>query len=132
MHKAAGTILLLLATTLVVYPQAKTGKWLNGTWEGTAYQMDTNETWTMKLNARRNRYTVDYPSLKCGGRWKLQSIDSWTATFREHLTFGRDECVDQGRVVIQRLGNGQIAYRFYNRGAARVSASATLNRKRGQ
>ncbi|MDQ5846739.1 MAG: hypothetical protein M3539_15740 [Acidobacteriota bacterium] len=129
MHKTVATILLLFAFCLVVYPQAKNGRWLNGTWEGTAYQMDINETWTMKLNARRNRYTIDYPSLKCGGRWKLQNINSWTATFREHLSYGQDECVDQGRVVIQRLGNGQIAYRFYNRGAGRVTASATLNRK---
>lgn len=131
MHKAVVSILLLFVFCLVAYPQSKNGRWLKGTWEGTAYQMDTNETWTMTLNARRNRYTVDYPSLKCGGRWKLLNINSWTATFREQLTFGRDECVDRGRVVIQRLGSGQISYRFYNRGAARVTASAILNRNRG-
>ena len=122
-------LLFLILMTNAGYGQEQTRSWLNGTWEGTGYQMDTNETWAMRLKVRRNRYSIEYPSLNCGGRWKLLSINSWQANFRESIRYGRDECVDEGRVVIQRLGNGQIAYRFYNRGAARVTASAILNRR---
>jgi hypothetical protein len=122
-------IVFLLLMTNSGHAQDTAGSWLNGTWEGTGYQMDTNETWTMRLKVRRNRYSIEYPSLNCGGRWKVLSINSWQANFRESILYGRNECIDEGRVVVQRLGNGQIAYRFYNRGAARVTASAILNRR---
>lgn len=98
-------------------------------WEGTGYQLDTDTTWTMLLTARRGRYTIEYPSLKCGGRWQLTGIDTWKATFKERISFGIEECVNNGSVVVQRLGNGQIAFRYYNHGSSRVNASAILNRK---
>jgi hypothetical protein len=130
--KIATTFFLLLTLTSVVSPQGKTSSrsWLNGNWEGTGYQTDTNETWAMKLTARGGRYRIEYPSLKCGGRWLPLSISAGRARFIEKITFGLEDCVDRGKVVVERLSRRQIAYRFSNRGSREITASAILNRKR--
>jgi hypothetical protein len=130
MRKLATTLLLILCLSPVVCPQGRSGAWLTGTWEGTGYQIDSDTTWTMRLTVRGGKYLIEYPSLNCGGRWRRLSINSRVATFREQIAVGRDACVDQGRVVIQRLNGKQIAYRFSHRGATEVSASAILNRKK--
>jgi hypothetical protein len=132
MLKIATTLVLLLSLTSVVSPQGKitTRKWLTGTWEGTGYQIDNNETWTMKLTARGRRYRIEYPSLKCGGKWVPLSIDANRARFIEKITFGLPDCVDNGNVVVERLSRRQIAYRFSNRGTREITASAILNRKK--
>lgn len=127
------TILLafICMSPLTAYAQkGRSGAWLRGTWEGTGYQIDTDSTWTMRLRARGGKYLIEYPSLSCGGRWRLVRINSKRAVFRESITSGQDACVDKGRVVIERLNGRQIAYRFSHRGATEVSASAILNRKK--
>lgn len=127
------TILLAIIcmSPVTAYAQkGRSGAWLRGTWEGTGYQIDTDSTWTMRLRVRGGKYLIEYPSLNCGGSWRRLSINSRVATFRERIAVGRGECVDRGRVVIQRLNGRQIAYRFSHKGATEVSASAILNRKR--
>jgi hypothetical protein len=129
MVRIIATFLLILSTTFVVQAQNKAG-WLNGIWEGTGYQLDDNSTWTMRLQVSGPEYMINYPSLKCGGWWKPIRITAWKATFREVLSFGQDQCSDNGRLVVERLGQGQIAYRYSRKGEAKVSSSAILNRKR--
>lgn len=132
MLRAAAGILILATMTSVVSAQsnASSRTWLNGTWEGTGYQIDTSETWTMRLVVAGNRYKIEYPSLKCSGRWNPISVGSWIARFRERITLGVEECTDKGMVVIERLGHRQIAFRYSNPGAGNVTASAILNRKK--
>lgn len=130
MLKIVATLVLLVSLTSVVVSQTAPSKWLNGTWEGTGYQTDNDETWTMKLTVRRNRYKIEYPSLKCGGKWIPLSINSSRARFIEKITVGIETCTDNGNVVIERLSRRQIAYRYANRGTREVTASAILNRKR--
>ena len=131
MLKIAATFVLLVCITSVVSSQSKPGteRWLNGMWEGTGYQIDNNETWTMKLTVRDKRYKIEYPSLKCGGRWIPQSISRSRARFIEKITVGLEDCVDNGNVILERLNRRQIAYRFSNRGNRQVTASAILNIK---
>ena len=129
MLRTALMVLLALSFTSPISAQNKRS-WLAGTWEGTGYQIDTNETWTMKLTVRGNRYTIEYPSLKCSGRWIRISADARRASFRERIIVGLEECVDRGYVVVERLNPRQIAYRFVNKGERDVTASAILSRKR--
>ena len=129
MFRIAFVVLLVLLFTSPISAQNKRS-WLAGTWEGTGYQIDTNETWTMKLTVQGNRYTIEYPSLKCSGKWLPLGVDSRRARFRERITVGLTECVDRGKVVVERLSSRQIAYKFVNNGERDVTASAILNRKR--
>ncbi|HVQ38928.1 MAG TPA: hypothetical protein VMS31_15425, partial [Pyrinomonadaceae bacterium] len=86
--KAALTFVLIFSITSVVSAQGKTGTttWLNGTWKGTGYQIDSNETWTMKLTVRGRSYRIEYPSLNCGGRWIPLSMNQSRARFIEQIT----------------------------------------------
>ena len=123
-------IVLLLGTFATSsHGQNSDTRWLRGSWEGVGYQMDTESTWPMKLVRKENRYSVEYPSLNCSGRWRLLSASRNLVRFREEITVGREHCTDQGTVIVQRLSRRQIAYRYYIRGARDVTASAILNRK---
>ncbi|MBC8032159.1 MAG: hypothetical protein H7Z16_18895 [Pyrinomonadaceae bacterium] len=132
MRGIVATLLLVLVITSVVCGQGKNRNraWLNGTWEGTGYQMDNNELWTMLLTVKRNRFRIEYPSLKCEGRWRPIRINWSTAKFREILSSGADVCADKGTVVVQRLSRRQIAFRYINQGETDVTSSAILNRKK--
>jgi len=132
MRRIVATLVLLLVTTSVVCGQSKNRSpaWLNGTWEGTGYQIDNNELWTMLLTVKGNRYRIEYPSLKCGGRWRPIRITRSIARFRETLTSGADVCANNGKVVIQRLSRRQIAFRYINQGEIDVTSSSILNRKK--
>jgi hypothetical protein len=135
MLKTVVAVLLLVTMAMVVLPQTrkgagkKTNTWLNGTWEGKGYQIDTDETWTMRLTVKGNKYLIEYPSLNCDGKWRPVRRNSWLARFREEITRGVDTCTNLGNVVIQRLGRRQIAYRYSNQGSREITASAILNRK---
>jgi hypothetical protein len=125
-------LLFLLASTVAA--QAKGKSWLRGSWEGTGYETDDNSTWPMQLTVKsikggRHAFSIDYPSLNCGGRWQLLSIDQSKARFREVLDHGQDKCSDKGLVTIERKG-GQLVFLYSNQGSRELTASALLNRKR--
>lgn len=132
MLRTVVTFVLLVLLASAVSAQAKTpkAKWLNGTWEGTGYQIDNNETWTMKLTVRGRAYRIEYPSLSCGGKWIPLSINPSRARFIERITLNLEACTNNGNVVIDRLSRRQIAFRYSNAGSREVTASAILNRKK--
>jgi hypothetical protein len=125
MFKILTLIFLLLCTSSTALPQ----RWMNGRWEGTGYQIDSDETWTMKLRVYKKRFIIEYPSLKCSGIWTLINGNNKTARFREKIKVNIDECADRGNVVIERLNKKQLMFIYSYRGASDVSASAVLNRK---
>ena len=133
-RRAAGLIVVLLVLAPNVAPQARSKSWLRGVWEGTGYQTDTASSWPLVLTARtcggRRLFSVDYPSLNCGGTWQLLQLSRRRAVFREVLDRGQSECTDKGRVTIQRINNAQLIYLYSNQGSRQITASAILNRKR--
>lgn len=122
--------LWVVISAAAVSAQTKSSSWIRGTWEGTGYQTDDKSTWTMVLKAQGRRFTIDYPSLSCGGRWKLISINASRARFRERLDHGADKCADRGTVTIQRINRNQLLFFYSYQGDKRITASAILNRKR--
>ena len=127
--RSSGAVILLLLVLGIVSAQTKSSNWLKGTWEGTGYQNDDQSTWTMLFTARTQPFTIDYPSLNCGGRWQLIAIDGYRARFKERLNHGQDKCTDNGNVVIQRLNKRQVLFLYSLSGRRVVTASAVLNRK---
>jgi hypothetical protein len=122
-------LLLSLLLASGICAQTKSLTWIKGTWEGTGYQIDDQSTWTMRLTVGRRSFSIDYPSLSCGGRWKLIAIDGFRARFKERLDRGQDKCTDNGNVVIQRLSKRQVLFLYSNAGKREVTASAVLQRK---
>ena len=131
--KALARTFLLLATALVisgsVSAQSKSPSWIRGVWDGTGYQIDDKSTWAMTLIARGRTFSINYPSLNCGGHWKLISIDASRARFREVLDHGQEKCADKGNVLIRRLNRNQIVFLYSYTKTREISASAVLNRR---
>jgi hypothetical protein len=128
MFRAFGAVTLLVLAAFATSAQTKSKTWIRGTWEGTGYQIDDQSTWTMRVTAGGRRFSIDYPSLACGGRWKLITIDAYRARFKEILDHGQEKCTDNGSVVIQRLNKRQVLFLYSDAGKSEVSASAILKR----
>ena len=127
--RTLGAAILLLLLSAAVPAQTKSNNWIKGSWEGTGYQTDDQSTWTMRLTARGGRFSIEYPSLNCGGRWQLVSLNSYRARFRERLDHGQDKCADNGNVIIEKLSKRQFVFLYSNARTREVTASAVLNRK---
>lgn len=103
--------------------------WMTGTWEGTGYQTDDKSTWTMLLRAHSGKYSISYPSLKCGGKWVVRRLKKNRVLFTELLSYGQEQCQNNGRVVIERLNNNQLMFIYRNPDDREATSSAILNRK---
>ena len=126
--KISFVLLILCVVAMNASAQSNTKSWLNGSWEGTGYQTDSGNTWTMSLQVSGNNYKIEYPSLNCNGVWRLLDIDSRSARFKETIKQGVDECANHGNVTIERLNRTQIAFRYSYSGERKITASAILNR----
>lgn len=86
--------------------------WMSGSWSGSGYQENAKSSWTMRLVIRQDNYSIEYPSLSCGGYWTLNNTGQGVASFSEHITYGKDKCIDGGSVTIGDLGGGHMQYRW--------------------
>lgn len=107
-------------------PVRADGLWMNGTWRGTAYQMNSNTTWSVVLTGYYNTYTIEYPSLSCKGALNLIRMETAKAEFNENILNGT--CVDNGRVVLEKINDTQISFKYSRPGVSTVTSSATLNK----
>jgi hypothetical protein len=103
---------IILTVGITAAAQTKSRSWIRGVWDGTGYQVDDKSTWAMTLIAHRKTFSINYPSLSCGGHWQLISINASRARFREVLDHGQDKCSDKGNVLIQRLHRNQIVFLY--------------------
>lgn len=102
--------------------------WILGVWEGTGYQVNTDTKWTIKFTAEKDKYTIEYPSLNCGGEWKPIKVGKKKATFRETMIFGKDKCTDGGEAIIEKISATQISFKFIDVGSPDINATAVLKR----
>ena len=136
MRKSFVVVGLLFLLSSAAAAQSKNRPWLRGSWEGTGYQTDSDgeSTWLMtlaikRINGGRRTFSIEYPSLGCGGRWRLLNISGNKAKFREELNHGQNSCANKGLVMIERIG-GQLIFLYRNQGSHEITASAVLNRRK--
>ena len=129
MSKIIASIILLLVLSVYISAQSK-NNWMSGTWRGTGHEVADGKTWTMKLVAGNGKYEITYPSLRCGGEWKLIRFWSRSARFAERIRYGASKCEPSGKVVIKRLKGDRIKFRYYYNGERRIASYATLYRRR--
>lgn len=105
------------------------GHWLAGTWDGTGHQSDSS-SWSIQftVTVHNDSYTYDiaYPSLNCGGNWTLQSSSDRQASFIEHITYGKDRCVDGGTITLNQVDRNTLGYQWQS---GNDTASSQLKRK---
>lgn len=108
-------------------------KWLDGEWTGTALQMSAEETgaratWTVVLTAQEDRYNIEYPTLGCNGVLNLISKEPARARFNENILIG-SRCVDNGIVIVEKINDAQISFKYSAPDETLVTSSGTLNKK---
>lgn len=87
-------------------------QWLVGVWEGTAHQNTPKMSYSIRLTADNNSYSIEYPSLRCGGKWTLEEMASDHAKFKETITHGGDRCSSDGDILVEKTGDRQISYKY--------------------
>ena len=100
---------------------------LSGTWIGTARQFSVDSSWSIEITFEDDEVDIRYPSLACGGQ--LQPISESTTRFvyRERIRFGLAQCIDNGRVVLERTSRDTLSYEWSDEfGALDATGSLTL------
>ena len=117
---------------------AQTPDWLTGTWKGFGHQPNglTQTEWSMTLTFKSAqtgdaKISVDYPSLKCGGTWTLQTVDINRCIFKENLTYGKKNCMDGGTCIVSQVDENYIHIAFYNdySDASKITSSSLLRKE---
>lgn len=126
------TISLLLSFLLFFIPQSSRAQtWLDGQWVGTGYQSNNGHTWSIRFTADTEKqiYTIEYPSLNCGGEWELLEYENGRAVFREVIREGYLSCVTYGRVVVTWVGQDYLSFSWFEPYDGSLGAWSTLVRK---
>jgi len=91
-----------------------------GSWSGKGTQLfeeadgaQTYSTWRVDLTLNGTSAQVKYPDFNCGGTWAQEGATEHDVTYRETITYGFDECIDQGKVVVSRVGDGRLRVEYY-------------------
>jgi hypothetical protein len=106
-------------------------KWLDGVWEGKGYQSNPKSTWTIKLIVQNDSYVIEYPSLTCRGKWSLIEKETGKARFKEIITEGLSRCENNGTVLIEKVDDAQVSFKYSSPNTTSVTSTAVL-RKRAQ
>ena len=104
-------------------------KWLNGIWEGTGYQWETETAWPMTFSAADNDYRINYPSLNCSGKWLLLNATLDSASYKEEITIGAENCAQGDTVRIKKLPSGELGARYTHVQENEPNAAALLKPK---
>jgi hypothetical protein len=129
-------ILLIPFIFLVVIASvgAQNLTWMEGNWEGRGYQpnLGQNPYWDMELKVSiesgEQIAKIDYPLIPCTGNWKLVSIETNKAEFREIISSG-GRCMNNVRLIVSYVDEKHISIKFYGPDDTEVYATATLSRK---
>jgi hypothetical protein len=98
-----------------------------GEWEGSGTQSDGGH-WSIRVNSRPTGYFIDYPSLVCGGVWKLFKVTESSLVFKETLTYGIERCLDQGEIVINKIAQDKVSY-YWSSVKSKITAAGALTRQ---
>ncbi len=103
---------------------------LLGTWRGEGHQVPqgASQGWSIVLNIREDRASIEYPSLECGGTLTTISSSGSTAQFHETITHvnGSHQCINGGLVAVKYM-NGSLFYTWTALfDGARYNASAVM------
>lgn len=100
-----------------------------GTWSGTVRQAGVAMTYSVRVAARNDRITVDYPELRCSGTWSRVSRSDARAVYRERISSGKTRCVDGGFAVLSREKDGSLRFEWRRTRGSDPEAWARLQRE---
>ena len=93
---------------------------LLGNWTGKGIQFEDGtkdegqySTWDISVTFGPSSVTIGYPSLNCGGVWQQEQSRPNATYYRETITFGLENCIDQGLVVTSPMDDGRLRVEYY-------------------
>ena len=86
----------------------------SGIWSGNGTQDNPPGQWTILIGLNNGAIgsvvgTVAYPSLECGGKLTLQSVNPDSIEFFEDITYGTN-CVDEGTVTLNLVSANELGF----------------------
>lgn len=112
--------------------------WIEGLWTGQGYQSiqrtdrpgadDYESNWSIALTVEQGEFKIDYPSLGCGGHWERKSGSDREIVFTEIITYGRERCIDRGKVTLGLVSRGALSFAYAATAGGAVAATGTLTR----
>ena len=115
-------ILVIMAVVLSLPSQAadKKAPDLLGNWTGRGIQFEDGQkaqgqfsAWDISVTFGPSSVTIGYPTLNCGGVWKQEQSLTHGTYYRETITFGLENCIDQGLVVTSPMDDGRLRLEYY-------------------
>lgn len=103
-------------------------KWLEGRWEGTVYQGNAQAARAIRLALQNNGYSIEYPPLTCRGELALLQRKNGKATFREISVRGGNQCAEGGEIIVEKISNSQLVFKYFSPRTNEIIASAILNK----
>lgn len=94
--------LLSLAAVLALAAGGVQAAGLSGSWDGNVTQDNPPATYRLEMILYGDIGNINYPSLGCGGNLEFIRTDGTTYWYREHITYGKDKCIDGGIIQIRR------------------------------
>ncbi len=106
----AAASVLSACTVLPPAGPPPTGNWSGSTTQGGVSAAHKAYVTNINLNGLAGG-SIDYPSLRCGGRLVFTHMHGTTAMYKEQLTSGKRLCVDNGIVSIAPMaGTGDVYF----------------------
>jgi len=105
--------LLLSLSCLADAGQNDTLNQFIGEWEGAGKQ-DNGTQWSIRVNIRPTLSVINYPSLTCGGVLTLIKTTDTSLVFKETLTYGIAQCINQGEVVLNKVAEHKAGYHWFS------------------
>jgi len=100
--------------------------WLQGEWRGVGLYLDFPQSWTVILDVENDQFGVRYPTMECSGEWKILHHNRHRATFIEVIWQGRDNCTNNGKIIVTYIDQYHISYSYFSGETGKLEASATL------
>ncbi|MBR9920690.1 MAG: hypothetical protein GYB31_07600 [Bacteroidetes bacterium] len=109
------SITILLISLFATSLNAQEIPWLKGSWHGIGYQAPTDSNWeiVLKYDEDIGNLNVSYPSLECGGSWKLVESREGYAEFVEQITEGTENCDNSVKVVVTQIDDEFISVAYF-------------------
>ncbi len=107
-----------------VNTNAQSSNRFEGIWAGQGYQLNSNETWSIKLTIQEDAINIDYQSLGCQATLSKIKVEKRKLFLGEALTV-KGTCVDDGKIELEWISKNEIRFKwFFSNGE--IGSFATL------
>lgn len=95
----------------VINHSTKNSNNILGLWGGIGIQ-NRSTAWSIKLKLQENNFSIDYPSIPCGGKLFFIKKTSNKYIFREEITKNKNRCTNSGKLVLSRIDEHSLKWEW--------------------